>query len=204
MAQGKSDSTKKAPKKHNPWRIAFFTFLLVFVFGIAFVSVRAFQPNAAVQSSKSITRDESFSVTFNKKQVNGFTKYFISNYLKDDSIKYGLQLKDHAIVTGSVKFLNQPVQFSLICDPYVTENGNVQLKAREIAVGQLALPLNFVLGYIGHNFNLPKWVDVNQKEKIINLRLNEFKLENGMQFTAKKINLKQDKIEFNVYLPTDH
>ncbi|MFD1671613.1 YpmS family protein [Agrilactobacillus yilanensis] len=194
---------QKAKRKHNPWQIAFFAVILVFAFGLIFVSVKAFSPSQAVSNSKTIARDESFSVTFNKKQVNGFTKYFIDNQLKDETIKYGLQLKSHAIVTGSVEFLNRPVQFSMICDPYVTENGNVQLKAKEIAVGQLALPLNFVLGYIGHNFNLPKWVSVNQKDKTINLRLNEYKLKNGMQFTAKKIDLKQDKIEFNVYLPTN-
>lgn len=203
MAQKKEVATQGPRKKHNPWKIAFWTLLLVLAFGVIFVSIQAFRPDPTVQNSKGIARDESFSVTFNKKQVNGFTKYYINNQLKDDAIKYGLQLKDHAIVTGSVEFLNRPVQFSLICDPYVLENGDIRLKAREIAVGQLALPINFVLGYIGHNFDLPKWVDVNQKQRTINLRLSEFKLENGMQMTAKKIDLKHDKIEFNVYLPTN-
>lgn len=197
----KKEVTETLHKKHNPWKIAFWALILIFAFGIIFVMIQAFRPDPTVQNNKGIARDESFSVTFNKKQVNGFTKYYIDNQLKDDSIKYGLQLKDHAIVTGSVEFLNRPVQFSLICDPYVLENGNIRLKAREIAVGQLALPMNFVLGYISHNFDLPKWVDVNQKQRTINLRLSEFKLENGMQMTAKKIDLKQDKIEFNVYLP---
>ncbi|MCH4172649.1 MAG: YpmS family protein [Lactobacillus sp.] len=189
-------------KGHNPWKIAFVTLILLLIFAVSFVSIRAFSPMPAQDNqTKLTTENESFSVTFNKKQINGFIHYYLANQLKNETVKYNFTLEKHAVLTGKLYFLNQPVEFSLACDPYVLENGNVQLKARSIAVGRLNLPLTFVMGYISHNFKLPKWVAVDANKQLINLKLNQFKLANGMQFTAKRIDLKQDKIEFNVFLP---
>lgn len=196
-----AQESKQITKRRNPWKLAFWILLAIIVCAGGFLAIKAFSPGPSVNNEQVIARNESFGVTFNKKQINGFAKYYLNNQQKNDDVKYQFVLKDHAVVSGTLKFLNRPVQFSLICDPYVKDNGDVQLKAKEMAIGQLALPLNFVLGYINHNFNLPKWVSVNQKQKTIELKLNEFKLQNGMQFTAKKIDLKQDKIEFNVFLP---
>ncbi|MCD2256550.1 YpmS family protein [Agrilactobacillus fermenti] len=193
----------KQPRRHNFWMIAFFTLVILLICGGLFVTFKALRPVQPPAREQLIQNNEAFSVTFNKKQMNGFVKYYLNNQLKDQKMKYAFQLDDHATVRSTIEFLGRPVSFSLVCDPYVLTNGDVQLKARSLAVGQLDLPLSFVMGYIAHNFKLPKWVVVNQNKQTINLRLNQFKLENGMQFTAKRIDLKQDKIEFNVFFPNN-
>lgn len=81
------------------------------------------------------------------------------------------------------------------------ENGDIQLRAKQLAVGQLKVPMSFVFNYIQRQYKFPKWVVLNAHKNRITLRLNEFKLANGMQVKARHIDLKNDKIDLSVYVP---
>ena len=83
------------------------------------------------------------------------------------------------------------------------ENGNVQLKATNISIGKLNLPIGYVMNLIAKQYNLPKWVQIDSKKQLIVLNLDEYKLENGLKIKAKKFDLKNDDIRFSVYLPLE-
>ncbi|MPN16248.1 hypothetical protein SDC9_163586 [bioreactor metagenome] len=81
------------------------------------------------------------------------------------------------------------------------ENGNVQLKAKSLSIGTLSLPIKDVMNMVKRNYNLPKWVEIDTKDLTVMLRLDKFRMQNGMYIKADKINLVDDDIRFSLYLP---
>ncbi len=147
------------------------------------------------------TGDPAMTVSLTKRQANEIISYYLNDFQKDSNVKYSLTLADQAVLDGSFKFFGQKVGFSLLFDPLVLKNGNVELKARQLNVGSLPVPISYVMSYAAGNFKLPKWVRMNSKQKTVVLDLNKFKMANGMQLKADKIDLPNSQIDFSVYLP---
>ncbi|MDN6218505.1 MAG: YpmS family protein, partial [Enterococcus sp.] len=95
------------------------------------------------------------------------------------------------------------VDFYLYFDPYVMDNGNVQLKARDLSIGSLNLPVSQVMATVKRGYKFPKWVAIDPEEQTIVLKLNEFKMSNGMFIKANHIDLVGDDIQFSLYLPKE-
>lgn len=186
----------------NYWKYSFIVLLAVVIGTVGLVGYNVTAPKTEmIKTEKIIKADSTFEIQMHKRQINSLVTYYLQNYLEDSKIKYQLTLDQQAILSGQFKFLGFPVEFNLFFEPYVLENGDVQLRAKQLAVGQLKVPMSFVFNYIKHQYKFPKWVILDAHKSRITLRLNEFKLENGMQVTAKHIDLKNDKIDLNVYIP---
>ncbi|MFL2029324.1 YpmS family protein [Loigolactobacillus zhaoyuanensis] len=196
----KKRTTKKAPL--NWWKWLFIGLVAIIIGSGAYLGTKLTTPPATTTSSeKLIKREPTFAVNLNKSQVNAVTSYYLSHYLKNSKIKYEFTLDDQAVLKGKFKLLGYPVPFSIYFDPYVRENGDVQLKARRMAIGSLSVPITTVMNYISHSYKFPKWVVFDSKQKTILLKLNEFKMKNGMQIKATRIDLPNDKINLNIYIP---
>ena len=127
--------------------------------------------------------------------------FFLSNYQKDQDISYKFYLENEALLNGTFKVLGFPVNFYLYFDPYVMENGNVQLKAKSLSIGTLSLPIKDVMNMIKRNYKLPDWIEINTDDLTIMLRLDQFRMQNGMYIRADKIDLVNDDIRVSLYLP---
>lgn len=149
------------------------------------------------------TSKPSFQVQLTKKQANQIIQYYLDNYQKNGSIQYDFYLKNQALLKGKWKILGTSLDFYLYFDPYLMENGNVKLQARKLSVGSLSLPIKELLSYVKSQGSLPDWIEVNPADKNILLNLNKYKLKNGMTIKADKMDLVNDNIRFNVYIPTN-
>lgn len=205
----KATSTENGFKKllKNPWKMAFLVLIGLLIGGTFFLVSRmmtAREPNyKPAEESVSNEQDATFQVQLKKHQVNQIISYYLNDFLKDSGVQYDFYLEDRALLNGTFKVLGYDMQFYLYFDPYVTEEGNIQLKATSISIGSLPLPISEIMKYVAKDFDVPKWVEVLPKEQTIVLHLDEFKLQNGMFVKAEKINLIDDDIRFNVYLPID-
>ncbi|MDT3390702.1 MAG: YpmS family protein [Bacillota bacterium] len=197
------ETKKRTVKKPlNWWKWLFIALVAILLGSGAYLGVKLTTPPPADTSSEQlIKRDPTFAINLKKSQVNAVISYYLNHYLKDSKIKYEFDLDDQAILKGKFKLLGYPVPFSIYFDPYVKENGDVQLKARRMAIGSLSVPIKTVMNYIGNSYKFPKWVVLDSKQKTILLKLNQFKMKNGMQIKATRINLPNDKIDLNVYIP---
>jgi uncharacterized protein YpmS len=196
--------TKKKIKV-NGWKIAFLILLGLILGTGAFFATRIFsnrEPNIT-ETSKVVDRDGSAIVTINSKKakVNQMISFFLEKYQKNSDIKYEFSLKNEAMLTGTIKIFNAPVKFYLYFDPYVTEDGNVQLKAKSLSVGTLGLPIKDVMRMLKNQTKFPDWVEVDTDSKTILLRLDKFQMTNGLFIKAERINLIDDDIKFSLYLP---
>jgi len=189
-------------RKINWWLVSTLVLLgLIIGSGVWLIS-KVTSPIETPQTQVAARTDEpAFNVHLSKTQVNRLVSYYLNDYLKDSPIKYQLVVGDSAVLSGNFQFLGAKVGFNLEFDPYVLDNGDVQLKARKLNVGSLPVPISFVLNYVGHSYKLPKWVSLSEKKETVTLHLSQYKLENGMQLRAQKIDLMGNSVDFAIYLP---
>lgn len=191
--------------KLNPWKAAFLFLVAVLIGGFLLLFTRLTQEreNISQNVAENVVRegDPVITINSNKEQVNRFVDFYLANLQKDAEQQYQFVLKNEALLTGEFELLGFPVSFYLYFDPFVMANGNIQLKAKSLSIGALGLPINQVLKMIQNNSKIPEWIDIQPKEEMIILRLDQFELKNGMFFRADKINLVDNEIQLNVYLP---
>lgn len=191
--------------KLNPWKAAFLFLVAVLIGGFLLLFTRLTQERENVSQiiAENVVRegDPVITINSNKEQVNRFVDFYLADLQKDAEQQYQFVLKNEALLTGEFDLLGFPVSFYLYFDPFVMANGNIQLKAKSLSIGALGLPINQVLKMIQNNSEIPEWIDIQPKEEMIILRLDQFELKNGMFFRADKINLVDNEIQLNMYLP---
>ncbi|GCF92808.1 hypothetical protein NRIC_06990 [Enterococcus florum] len=194
-------------KKVNGWKIAFLILIGLLLGSTIFLATRVFSQRETGLPSSGETKvaegSPVLTMNTNKKKLNDVMDYFLDEFQEDSSIKYDFYLENQAMLAGKFKFLGAKVDFNLYFDPFVMDNGNVQLKARDLSIGTLNLPVREVLSILKRSYKFPDWVEVTPKNQTIELKLNEFSLENGMFIRANHIDLVNDDIQFSLYLPKD-
>ncbi|WP_203648415.1 YpmS family protein [Secundilactobacillus yichangensis] len=191
-------------KQVNPWKWAFIALIAILLLGIGTVGIKLFSApkDNAVQTSAPASA-ANFNVNLNKKQLNAMAAYYLNQFQNESNQKvdYQFEVHDDAVLTGQTQLLGLPVHFGLSLTPTVLANGNVQLKAKKLAVGQLNVPVSAVLSYIKAQYNLPKWIELDVHQKTITMNLQQFRT-NGVQYRAEKIDMNgAGHFEFKVLVP---
>lgn len=203
MEEKRAKKQTKAPI--NYWKWAFLTLAAVLLgTGIWLVQQLQVQPDSqeivnetAVDTSDVMT----FSVSARKEEVTQLMNQYIEEEVAGSNVNYEVLLDETFQLAGSFQLFGFEVPFNLFMDPYVTENGNIQLKANELSLGRLNLPISFAMNQIGSQLSIPDWVVINGENETITFNLNEFQLESGMFFSAERIDLVENDILVNVHVP---
>lgn len=198
---------KEITKKINGWKIAFLVLIGILLGSVLFATVRIFtvrETNLPPSSETTVPKGSPvLTMNTNKKKLNTVMAYFLNDLQKDSTVKYEFYLENQAMLKGEFKILGAKVEFYLYFDPYVMDNGNVQLKARDLSIGTLNLPVSQVMATVKRSYTFPKWVAIDPKDQTIVLKLNKFKLNNGMFIKSNHIDLVGDDIQFGLYLPKE-
>ncbi|WP_125605851.1 YpmS family protein [Lapidilactobacillus bayanensis] len=200
-----TDTPKRPVKKSatvNIWKWLFLILLGLMLGTGIFLGTKLFVEPTPTTTAKTVSRSDEpvFSVEMTKSQVNRIVAFYLKNYLKDNDQKYQFKLTDQAVLTGQFKFLGAKIPFTLNFEPYVLENGDVQLKAKQLAIGALPVPVSTVLSFVGNDYNLPKWVTLSSKQETVTIHLSQYRTDNGMSFKADHIDLDNDKIDFSAFI----
>src|SRR5699024_8101671 len=135
---------KEITKKINGWKIAFLVLIGILLGSVLFATVRIFtvrETNLPPSSETTVPKGSPvLTMNTNKKKLNTVMAYFLNDLQKDSTVKYEFYLENQAMLKGEFKILGAKVEFYLYFDPYVMDNGNVQLKARDLSIGTLNLP----------------------------------------------------------------
>lgn len=192
-------------KKINGWKMAFLTLIGILLGAFLLIYSRVNQERedlSQIQTQVTANAGEAvLNIRSNKEQVNRLVAFYLDELQADSKQKFTFVLKSEALLSGQIEVLGIPLNFYVYFDPYVMDDGNIQLKAKSLSIGSLGLPLNEVLKIISRNKQIPEWVEVVPKEGTIVLRLDQFELANGMYIRGEKINLVDDDIQVNLYLP---
>lgn len=187
----------------NPWKVAFLSLLAIIVALVLVIGYRVSTPRMsydAKNETKVNLKDPILEVSMTKDQVTRAVNYYIKDLFDSSGVDYSFHLDKEALIDGTFSLLGHDTHFYLYFEPFVLANGDVQLKAKDLTVGTLNVPIPAMINYISHSVDFPKWVEINSDEKYITLHLQQLKLANGMRVKAEQINLLNDQIRFNLYL----
>ena len=202
--------TKRKQQKNkiklNGWKWAFLTLLAIIIgtiiwFFTQLSPVIIGEPDLRVTD----TKDEvMFQVSTKKDDVNKL----VASYLETEKVvtgpvNYQFRLEDEAQLIGTFQLFDHDVQFQLFLEPFVMENGNLQFKATGLSIGKLNLPISFALNQVESQLNIPECVAIDSEQETVVFNLNQFTLESGMHFSVDKIDLDENDIRVNVYMPTN-
>lgn len=196
----------RTQKKHrNPWKWAFFTLLIVIVAAAGITLSKVVAPvNEPAQQAAYSPTNTSVEVNLSRAQVNALSANYLNRFLKDKKVKYRFIVgKKYATLIGQTKFLGAKVQFALNFIPQRLSNGNILLKARGLSVGQLNVPISFVMGYIKNSYHLPNWVYINQKKKTVVLDLNKYSRHRSLHYAAEELNMNDGQFKFLISIPNN-
>ena len=187
-------------KNKNYWKYAFIALVAILVVGFGYLCTKVLSsPTENYQVSSKINNDDKvFTVNMNKEEANKMAQYYLKNTLNNGKTEYQLILKKDAELSGAIKFLGAKIHFTILMQPYAKTNGDVLLKAKEMKIGDLSLPISFVMNYIKNSFKTPDWVSINGKDKTMLLKFTKFTTKEGYGIRAKNIDLKHDKLSFEV------
>lgn len=191
--------------KSNKWKIAFFAVIAFILAGSAFIFARITEERELIQNEiPSLVEREGqpvLNIRSNKEQINSLIDFYLDEYQKDSEITYDFILQNEALLTGEFKILGFPVTFYLYFDPYVMDDGNIQLRAKSLSIGTLGVPIKEVMKMIQRNASLPEWIEIEPDEERVFIRLDQFRMQNGLFIKADRINLVDDEIQVSLYLP---
>lgn len=194
-------------QKINKWKVAFLLLVGVLIgSGIFLYSRLTEEREVLTQEIPELVAKEGtpvLSVSSNKEQINSLITFFLDRYQADSDVKYQFTLENQALLTGEFEILNFPLTFYLYFQPYVMDTGNVQLKATSLSVGTLTIPIKQVMKMVQNNFKFPDWVEVDPDNGTIMIRFDQFRMQNGLFIRAEKIDLVDDDIQVNLYLPKE-
>jgi uncharacterized protein YpmS len=129
----------------------------------------------------------------------------INNYLKKESknnpLDYEVILNEEVLLIGSITAFNRELHLEMKFNPIVTPEGNLVLEQETISLGQLMLPVPFVLTYIKENYILPKWVTIDPKEELIFVSVREMDIKSDVDVRVDTFNLETDDISFKLIVP---
>ncbi|WP_159559752.1 YpmS family protein [Streptococcus halichoeri] len=187
----------------NGWKWAF---LLILALNLAFLIIlgsRLIQPRETKDSQQSISQKATNvkvgTFTTNRQQLNKT----ISAYLKahqSSKMSYKVYLAQSSILfEGKYQLLGYEVPLYVYFQPNKLENGAVQLQVTSFSVGTLPLPEAEVLQYIKGRYDLPSFVTIKPKQSSIVLNVQKLKNNANIYLKAKKIDLLNDQISFDIY-----
>ena len=94
------------------------------------------------------------------------------------------------------------VELKLTFEPIAQKNGDIVLKQKTISVGQMNLPVSYVMSFINKQYKTPEWVTIQPNEKQIYVSLRDMKLKSDIRIKANKFDLKNDDISFTLTVPS--
>jgi len=203
----KQPSTPKKPRSTgaiNIWKwVAIVLIALIVGTGVYMGTQVLRSPSESTTITKtSKTSAASVPITMDRNQLNALANYYLNDLQKGQDLKYRFVVrKTGAYLLGTTQVLGQNVSFVITMQPSVIDDGNISLKATNLSVGTMSLPISFVINYINNNYKTPKWVKLDANKKTISLYLNKIVGKNDVRYSVDKVDLKNDLLKFEMHIP---
>ena len=176
----------------NWWKWAFLGLVLVLILFVvqlmgSFQSVSINEPN-----NNEVTHTDQemvFTATANREDTEQFINTFLSTVLDEEENNFSVELKDQLLVHGQLEVFQLNVPFTISFDPYILENGNVQLRASAVELGTFSLLVGATMSLVADQFYVPDFIAIDSEEEMIVINLNEFNKEQNISVEMVRIDL---------------
>lgn len=144
-----------------------------------------------------------FQVTTNKEDLTLLINRYLEKEGLNGPVHYEVNLNDEVELFGYLPIFSSDIEMKLTFEPIPLENGDLTLKQKSISIGQLSLPVSYVMKFIENQYKLPSWVNINPDDETIDVHLTNMKIGDGMAAEVEEFDLKNDQIRFNLLLPIE-
>lgn len=189
--------------KNNKWKFLFFALLAVNLLAFSIVFFLAVTPaeDDKIKPGTSREEDIQFEVNTNKKDLNKLINQYIEKEGFSGPIHYEVYLTDDVELYGTLPVFGEDVQLKVAFEPTALKNGDLVLRQKSISVGQMSLPVSFVLNFVKERYKTPDWVSIRPNDELIYVSLKNMKLKSDVRVKANKFDLKNDNISFMLMVP---
>jgi uncharacterized protein YpmS len=187
------------------WKKAFFILLIINVSILLFLLVSISIPI----KDKKIKLEENelqgyvpFLIHTQKDNLNEVINHYIEKEAAGSPIDYQVVLRDEVELYGTIPIFTDEIQIKLTFEPEALNNGDLILKQKSMAIGQMQLPVTYVLKFIADRYRLPKGVSIQPNDKLVYISMQKLKLKSDFKVRVKEFDLNSDDISFQLYVPT--
>jgi uncharacterized protein YpmS len=138
----------------------------------------------------------------NKQDLNQVINHYLEKELSG-AYDYKVLLTDQVELYGTIPIFNEQLNVKLTFEPKSLANGDLELKQKDMSIGDLSLPSSVVLNFIQNSFSFPEWIIIQPKQEKIYLSLQNFKLKSNSTVLVDEFNLKENDIRFSLQIPMD-
>lgn len=192
---------KKTRSTINWWKWAFIG-LIVLLFLLFFQLMRSIQPvtinEPNMETINSNEEEMVFTAAASKEDTEQFLNTYLASTLGESYEGYSIVIDDQLEINGNLEVFSFTVPFTLSFDPFVLENGNVQLRADSVELGSLSLPVGAVLSLLSNQLEVPYFVAIDSEQEVVVINLNEFNQHNDIAIQMVRIDLPEDDIQMNL------
>ncbi|WP_170007098.1 YpmS family protein [Bacillus fonticola] len=196
--------------KNKAWKRGFFLLLGLLLSVVIMLSVLIFMPVGEPTEQERASGNSSEGALSQYAQVNAqVTKQdlsaIVNDYIEEQNvngpISYWLTFSDTVNLNGSLAVFGTEIELQMAFSPLVQENGDVLLRQESISIGQLQLPVDYVLKYIRDSYQFPEWVEILPNQERVYVDLDGLTLQSGAKVKLSSFDLADDDIRFTLYIP---
>lgn len=195
----------KNNKKVNKWKWAFLILLSIILIGF-FAILRLLEPRSIEKSKEPVysTADEiEITSSLSKEDAEFVMNSYLDTQTEDENISYQIEIDEVIDLTSTIKIQSLELPIEMTFEPFATEEGNLQLHARSMEVASFSLPLGLVLTVLTNQIDLPEYVQVDSKEKIIFVDFNGLRNYYPYGIQLERVDLKTDDIQLKLFVNKD-
>ncbi|RFB16851.1 DUF2140 family protein [Bacillus sp. HNG] len=192
-------------KIKNKWKVLFLTLLSINLVCVLIFFGLLFTPNKEVTPKEKVVSNDyvNLSVETNKEDLTRVINNFLKKEAKDNPLNYKVLLTERVMLLGTIQVFGKEIDMVMTFKPKVLENGDLLLQQEAFTVGQVSLPVTFVLRYINDYYNLPEWVQIDAKNQDIYVYLSEMKMKSDTKVEVDTFDLSKDELRFKLQVPMD-
>ncbi|MBA4537770.1 YpmS family protein [Bacillus aquiflavi] len=190
----------------NKYKLLFF--LLLGINGAIIISILILITIPAkeerIDSEKKSMHEEAvhLPIQTNKADLNEVINHYLDKEGLTGPIHYEVKLDDDVELYGTLRVFSKNIEMKLTFEPEALENGDLILRQKSIAIGELNLPVSYVLKFIQDRYHLPKWVKIQPNDKIIYVSMQNMELKSDIKLLVNTFDLQKDDISFTLLVPT--
>lgn len=186
----------------NWWKWVLLSLISIIVMGLLFF-IKALQPviiqETMTAKPSELQKDKiSLVSTITTEDAEIIINRSIDSMIIDENISYEVILDDQLEIHSNIELFNMKIPYTLFFDPFVTEDGNLQLRADVIELANFSLPVSAVLTLLAGELELPFYIKVDSSAKIILIDFNELSTQHDIGATMNKIDLGNNEIQLKL------
>jgi uncharacterized protein YpmS len=193
-------------KKKNVWKYAFFGLLAANVLIGCGIFLLIFLVSDEKTAPPNATMDRNHSeliVTTHKRDLNKLINRYIEKEGLNGPIHYDVYLTDLVELYGEVSVFSRPLQLKMTFEPKALDNGDLILEQKDVSLGDVQLPVPYILKFMKDAYKFPSWVIIQPNDKQVYVALQHMRLNNGIRVRLEEFNLEQDRISLRMLVPAD-